>query len=114
MSSRYFLKRSKIDISQNVKFLSGYFDRSRSDQEGMPISRFVARHVRLIRGGLFLGVAGLPRAAERVLRSWDPSLKHPSDPGLDQFELLQFSPACFAKGAQRIDRVAIHHLVQFS
>ena len=33
---------------------------------------------------------------------------------LDQFELLQFSPACFAKGAQRIDRVAIHHLVQFS
>jgi len=26
---------------------------------------------------------------------------------LDQFELLQFSPACFAKGAQRIDRVAI-------
>jgi hypothetical protein len=39
LPSRYFLKRSKVDISQNVKFLSGYFDRSRSDQEGMPISR---------------------------------------------------------------------------
>ena len=58
LSSLYFLKRSKIDISQNVKFLSGYFDRSRSDQEGMPIPRFVTRHVRVIRGGLFLGVAG--------------------------------------------------------
>jgi hypothetical protein len=34
LSSRYFLKRSKIDISQNVKF-----DRSRSDQEGMTSSR---------------------------------------------------------------------------
>ena len=33
-------------------------DRSRSDQEGMPISRFVMRHVRVIRGGLFLGLAG--------------------------------------------------------
>jgi len=33
---------------------------------------------------------------------------------LNQSELLQFSPACFAKGAQRIDRVAIHHLVQFA
>ena len=53
-----FLKRSKIDISRNVKFLSGYFDRSRSDQEGMPISRFLMRHVRVIRVGLFLGVAG--------------------------------------------------------
>ena len=53
-----FLKRSKIDISRNMNFLSGYFDRSRSDQEGMPISRFVMRHVRVIRGGLFLGVAG--------------------------------------------------------
>ena len=40
------------------EFLSGYFDRSRSDQEGMPISRFVMRHVRVIHGGLFLGVAG--------------------------------------------------------
>jgi hypothetical protein len=79
----------------------------------MPISRFLMRRLRVTRGGLFLGVAGRPRAAERVLRSWDPSLKHLSDPGLDQFELLQFSPACFAKGAQRIDRVAIHHLVQF-
>ena len=53
-----FLTRSKIDISQNVNFLSGYLDRSRSDQEGMPISRFVMRHARVIRGGLFLGVAG--------------------------------------------------------
>jgi hypothetical protein len=33
---------------------------------------------------------------------------------LNHSELLQFGPACFAKGAQRIDRVAIHHLVQFS
>jgi len=58
LSSRYILKRSKIDISRNVKFLSGYFDRSRSDQEGMPISPFLMRHVRVIRGGLFLGLAG--------------------------------------------------------
>jgi DNA-binding transcriptional LysR family regulator len=34
LSSCYFLKRSKIDISQTVKF-----DRSRSDQEGMTSSR---------------------------------------------------------------------------
>jgi hypothetical protein len=33
---------------------------------------------------------------------------------LNQSEPPQFVAVCFAKGAQRIDRVAIHHLVQFS
>jgi hypothetical protein len=58
LSSHYFLKRSKIDISDNARFPSGYFDCSRYDHEGMPTLRFVMRHIRVIRGGPFLGKAG--------------------------------------------------------
>ena len=37
LSSRCFLTRSKIGISRNVKFLSEYFDRNRSNQDPSPV-----------------------------------------------------------------------------